>query len=215
MKLFGNRKPQIKGELGYFGLANWWFSTFTEQERAYIETTYAPMQAGIGGIAQNRGGLTQGDITFTTQTIGMFLSGLSTWFRKTEHDRDIARRMLAKSLETIDSRADILGLHFTYQSLIEVWYRDRDNLPHALDEAIKACQGQIAIAPKAAKQFKKEYPWSLLPRHVGYQQLTIIYDKQKLYDEAIQVARQAKKQGWNGDWDARIARYETKKAKLK
>ena len=207
MNLF-RRKPQIRGQIGYYGLADWWLSAFDEDERTYIEGKHQPM-----GGRQNM--LTKGNITHSTATVNSFLSGLSTWFRKTTKDRDIARRILTKAAEVADPKKDVLGAHFTYQALIEVWYRDRDEIPQALDEAIKACQQQIEIAPLAAKQFKKEYPKSPLPRHVGYGQLVIIYDKRGRYDEGIQVSKQAKKQGWPGDWDKRIERYEKKKAKQK
>lgn len=43
-----------------------------------------------------------------------------------------------------------------------------------------------------------------LPEHTGYKQLCIIYDKQGNYSEIIRLAEEAKKQGWNGDWDKRI-----------
>ncbi len=207
MNIFG-RKPQIKGHIGYFGLSDWWLSAFTEQERTQIEKVYTPLGGGTGS-------LTQSEITYTTASVSMFLSGLSTWFRKTEKDRDIARRILKKAIEVGNPKKDILGVHFTYQALIEVWYRDRDSMPKAIDEAILACLAQIEIAQEAAKQFKKEYPKNPLPSHVGYTQLTIIYDKQGRYDQAIQIAQQAKKQGWNGDWDARVQRYEKKKTKSK
>lgn len=207
MWLFRSNKPEIKGHIKYYNLVDWWLSTFTEKERTYIDTAYKPM-----GTDKNFS-LIKGDIVSTTQTIGTFLSGLSTWFRKTEMDRDIARRILAKSVKVADPNKDTLGLHFTYQSLIEVWYRDRDSLKNALQEAIDACKGQIAIAEKAAKQFKKEYPKNPLPSHVGYTQLTIIYDKLGRYDEAIQIAKQAKQQGWNDDWDTRIEKYLKKKSK--
>jgi DNA invertase Pin-like site-specific DNA recombinase len=49
-----------------------------------------------------------------------------------------------------------------------------------------------------------------LPSHVGYKQLAIILEKRGQFDEAIKVAKQAKSQGWNGDWDKRIARCESK-----
>jgi hypothetical protein len=99
--------------------------------------------------------------------------------------------------------------------MIEVWYSDREKLPHALDEAINACQAQIQIAPQVARAMKKEYRGRPLPRHVGFQQLTIIYDKQGRYADAIKIAQEAKRQGWNGDWDKRIERYQKKLNKQK
>lgn len=87
---FFRRKPKIEGEIGYFGLAEWWLSTFTDQERAYIEKDNDP-------LAGEEGSLTRGKITFMSQTAGMFLSGLSSWFKKTEQDRSIAKRILIKA----------------------------------------------------------------------------------------------------------------------
>jgi tetratricopeptide (TPR) repeat protein len=202
------RKPRVKGYIGYFRLTDWWLSTFSADERTKIEKAYQPMGGGTGT-------LTQTDITYSSSTISMFLSGLSSWFTKTQKDREIARRILKKAVEVGDPKNDVLGLHFTYQALIEVWYRDRETHPDALSEATAACLGQIGIAHQAARQFKKEYPNSPLPSHVGYTQLTIIYDHQGRYDEAIKIAQQAKQQSWNGDWDARIQRYEKKRTKPK
>lgn len=207
MNFFG-RKPKIKGELGYFGLGEWWLAAFSKEERDYIEDVYHP----LGG---QKGSLTQGDITFMSISVATLFSGLSTWFRKTPKDREIARRLLAKAVEVTDPQTDVIGLHFVYHALIEVWYRDRNNLANALDEAIQACEKQIEIAPQAAETFKKQYPNSPLPRHHGYSQLMTIYDKQGRYDDAIRIAHQAKSLGWIDRVDEIVTRYEKKKAKQK
>ena len=112
-------------------------------------------------------------------------------------------------------KQDVLALHFAYQTLTEIWYRDRETIPGALEEATRACQRQIELAIPAAAAFRKDLPDRPLPGHVGYKQLTIIYDKQGKYAEAIRVAQQAKKQGWAGDWDKRIERYQRKLSKEK
>ncbi len=215
MNIFGHLKPNIDGAIGYFGLTNWWLSHFSDSERAYIEQKYQPMTAGVGGRSDNNRPLTQGKIRFSTQTIGMFLSGLSSWFTHSQEDRVLARRILQKAIDVVDPKQDIFGLHFTYQALIQAWYKDRDIIPQALEETVKACQGQISIAPQAAKAFRKEYPTRPLVAHVGYEQLTIIRDKQGKLKEAIQIAKEAKKQGWDGDWDNRVERYEKKLLKQK
>lgn len=201
----GRNKSEVKGQIGYFGLVDWWFDTFTEEERAYIDNAYVPFSA-----TGQRHPLVKGEILSETQTIGMFLSNLASWFRCTQKDRDMARRILAKALEVIDPQKDIFGLYFTYQTLIEVWYRDRDNLPGALEDAIKACREQIAIAPEAALAWKKRYPTRPLPAHAGFTKLTLIYTEQNNRAEAVRVAQQAKQQGWAGDWDKQIASYQMK-----
>lgn len=45
-----------------------------------------------------------------------------------------------------------------------------------------------------------------LPSHHGFKQLAIILQKRGDLDDALAVCREAKAQGWNGDWDKRIAR---------
>lgn len=212
MSPFGlfNKKPVIEGELGYFGLGDWWLATFTPEERDYIERIYKPIEVGGG---DNQKPLTQGKILTTSETAVKLLAGLAGWFDKPK-DISIATRILTKA-EGLSS-ANVLDRHFLYQQMIETYYRARDTSPDALDNAIAACQKQIDIAPSAAKAFKKEYSaqeaertfGARLPAHVGYTQLAIIRDKQKKYEEALHMCRQAKQQGWNGDWDKRIARYE-------
>ena len=98
----------------------------------------------------------------------------------------------------------IVDLHFVYHSMIELNYRDRERLPDALEIAIDACRKQIALAPRAAEVFNRE--WKLIPRPVGFCQLAVIMEKQGNYNEAIALATQALEQGWAGDWEKRIAR---------
>lgn len=202
MKWFSG-KPKIEGDIGRHGLTDWWLSAFDDAEREYIEQTYQPF-----GYPPGSRPLTKGSAGGSL-TISMILSGLATWFRKPK-DYDIAVKILDKSREL--GKADILGLHFTCQWLIEVHYRMRDLDPSALQHAIDACRQQIAIAPQAAVKFKCEYRDKPLPSHVGYKQLVIILEKQGKIREAIELCEQAKSQGWNEDWDKRIARYQKKLA---
>ena len=196
--------------LGHFHLGEWWLSTFTQDEREYIERVFKPMS--IGGDQGTRP-LTHGHIGSTTETAVGLLGALSGWFN-TPKDYPIARRILTKAGELVSQEKKILNVHFFYQSMIQVHYRNRDIDPIALDLAIQACETQISLAPAAAKQFRKEYPKQPLPAHVGYTQLTIIRDKQGQLEEAIRLAKQAEEQGWNGDWGKRILRYEAKRAKV-
>lgn len=120
-------------------------------------------------------------------------------------------------LPDLTQRSAILDRHFALQEEIETAYRRRDRDPAALPAAIAACEHQIAMAKPAAKDWRHRYPsktgTTKLPRHVGYEQLAIIREKEGDYTAAIRLARQAQKQGWAGDWAKRIARCEAKRAK--
>jgi len=49
-----------------------------------------------------------------------------------------------------------------------------------------------------------------LGMHTGYKQLCIIREKQGNWQEVIRLAKQAKSEGWAGDWDKRIDRAKKK-----
>jgi tetratricopeptide (TPR) repeat protein len=199
---FSRRSSNIGGLIGFFELADWWLSTFSDAERAHIEKIFQPM----GG-----GQLTTGRILSTTQTAAGLLQALAGWFNN-PRDRHIARRILAKTAELAESdpRSSIMDRHFACQTMIEVYYPDRGKVDGALGTAIAACERQINIAPQAAEAFRRAYPTSGLPAHVGFEQLAIIREKQGEYAEAIRLCKMALEQGWRGDWEKRIERCQNR-----
>jgi hypothetical protein len=195
----------VKGDLGQHGLSKWWLSTFDEQERSYIEATHH----GLGGSGIESS-LTKGEARPTSQSTAQFLAVLSQWFQS-PHDRSIALRILDKAEASAENP---LELHFVYLRRIQVAYDGLDSSPQVLDETISACQKQIAIAKSAAKAFQKDpaFKKSPLPTHTGYQRLFLIREKQGDFAEAIALAKDARKQGWEGRdpdiWTKQIERCE-------
>lgn len=190
---------EIKGQIGYYGLEDWWLSEFSEEERNRIEEVFKPMGSDPGSKP-----LTEGDLSYSSQNAAGLLHALAGWFNK-PGERELAKKIIAKATELAQAGSDVLDLHFSLQQRMEIYYRERETDPNALDEAIRACQDQIKIAPQAAKQFLKEYPNQPLPGHAGYTQLAIILKKQEKHQEVIELCEKAKEQGWAGDWDKRIA----------
>lgn len=203
-----NKKSEIKGEIGYFGLKDWWLSAFTQEERDHIEEIFQPMGSEPGSKP-----LTQREITSTSQTAAGLLQALAGWFNN-PRDREIAKKIIAKAEELAPIDGNIIDRHFTLSEKIVIYYRERDNTPDGLEKAIQACRDQISIAPEAAKAFLGEYSSQPLPAHQGYRQLRIILEKQGKYDEAIALCKQAKEQGWADDWDKQIETLRKKKAKV-
>jgi hypothetical protein len=206
--LFGKKDQKIGGVIGYHGLVDWWLATFTEEERRYMEGVYQPIGAVVEGGSST---LTTGHIISTSQSICGFLWAFATWFNK-PNDRYLAVKILDKAEQV---PASVLDRHFLYLQKIRTYYKDRDTIPGSLDKAIAACEMQISIAPQAAAAFRKEPGFKTIPAHTGYEQLAIIRDKEGEYVEAISLCQQAKAQGWSGDWDKRIARYQKKLDKAK
>lgn len=203
------------GMIEYFGLTNWWQQTFTEDERNFIIQTYQPIgisvsilnhssSAEMSGSENVSNRLTSGSIVSTSGTAVGLLSGLAGWFRAPE-TRSIAHRFLDKAFELANGDVDVLDLHFLYQRAIETYYKDRSQ-PEFMMKAVEACHAQIGIAGRAAHRFLEEHGNSRLPSHKGYEQLAIIFEKEKRWSDAIALCEQAQSEGWNGAWGWRIER---------
>lgn len=209
------------GLLSLFGLTEWWNSTFTEAEQEYIESVYKPF--GSDPSEKLLTGLQLVTGTKTTETSVSLLYGLAQWFNS-KKDIDIAKRIIAKADELATPDLPVLDLHFHYSTVIQVYYKNRDD-PASLARAVWACQRQIDLSPQAASEFKREhrelrasairdgYDSNLpagckLPRHIGFQQLCIILEKEGDHKGALWLAKRASRQGWDGDWDRRIPKLE-------
>ena len=186
-------------------LLAWWESAFTPEESGRILAKYQPLEFGN---APGRSDLNIRNIIREDGTLRIPLTRLATWFMSPPESLPIARRLLEKGIELDEGTAgNIIDRHFTYYDMIQVYYRDRNRDPAALDLAITACETQIALAPEVGAAWSEEYPRDeQLPMHPGYRQLAIIREKQKDFAEAIRLSQEALEQGWNGDWEKRIAR---------
>ncbi len=79
------------------------------------------------------------------------------------------------------------------------------------DQAGAACLEQERDRTKALRMLGHETSGPKgLPSHAGYKQLLIVLEKRGEFEEAIEIAKQAQSQGWNGDWEKRIARCEAR-----
>lgn len=198
-------QPPVQGLIAHFNLADWWLSAFSPEERDWIESEHA---RGILTVSQaNPRPLTTGTVVQTSQTSTKLLHEIAcaVYRRSREKALGVFHKAEEDGLSKLHLHPKyILDLHFVYHSMIELNYRDRERLPDALNIAIDACRKQIALAPRAAEVFNRE--WKLIPRPVGFWQLAVIREKEGHYDEAIALATQALEQGWAGDWEKRIAR---------
>jgi tetratricopeptide (TPR) repeat protein len=106
------------------------------------------------------------------------------------------------------------ALQIYFKDRAQACYKRRDEDTQALQEAITYCQKQIAYAPMAIHAHELDpQTKDSLPQHYGYKQLSIIYDREGRYDEAIQLCEQALTEGWSGDWEKRIVRYKKNRKK--
>ncbi len=209
-----SRSTGVRGELGYFGLSDWWVSTFSEEERSYLEHSYGSGDIGVGVGNDLR--LTQGEIGYTSLSAIRVLTRMIGALRGKPEYLHLIQPIIQEAERRPDRSA--IDLHFLYAIVLNVTYPLRDRYPDALKMTIDTSKRQVAIAPQAADMYKREMSedeayrsfGARLPAHEGYTRLSILYEKEKRYSEVIELAQQAKSQGWAGNWDWRIARCEKK-----
>ena len=195
------RQRQIGGDLDYFGLGAWWHASFSKAERQYMETLFVP-----AGLPAGSRPLTQDHGAPTFSTPAALLVALAACLRAKAEDRDLASQVLAKAEERARTENDIIGLHFAYQEMIHLHYKWRDQFGNAEDLAFAACHKQTRIAAEAAEALRAKSPEKLLPAHLGFQRTASILEKRGAYEQAIEICRRAKRQGWTGNWAWRMHR---------
>lgn len=194
-----HRRNEIEGELGYFGLGGWWSSVFTRLERDHIEADFHPPGLPAGGkpLTTGRGGSNY-------HSAAILLTALAACLRDQPQDRHLASKVLAKAEERARAEDDVIGLHLVYQEMIRLHSKWRDHFADALNLVFGACHKQIALAEAAARAFHDLRPHVALPAHLGYLTLAVLLEQEGSYRKAIDMCKQARDQGWEGNWTWRI-----------
>jgi hypothetical protein len=195
-------RAEVEGYIGYFGLDDWWLAALTAEQRDYIEKEYKPPTLSPGTKP-----LTEGSEKPPFTTAASLLTAVAGQLRNRPEDRALAVLILTKGEERAQTEGDVLGLHFVFQEMIRLHNTWRDKFPDALDAAFAACYKQTRIAENVIKAWRREYPMKPLPAHAGYEQMATMLVKEGNYNRAIDVCRQARYEGWPGNWDWRISHY--------
>lgn len=182
----------VQGLIAFYSLQEWWLSTFTPEEREYIDKSYQPMGAPSHT-------LTQGTEKNREQPAPEFLNGLNTWFRSSE-DTSIRERIHNKLIELakenpINKPGYYNGRHFTtYVRDFEILKRSGEfsKLEELLLELVKATEEESAINGMG-----------VAPAY--YSELAILYRKQKEYSKEVSILeRFAKEKHANGAMPAKL-----------
>lgn len=172
---------KVEGLIAFYKLQEWWFSSFTNDEREYIDSCYQPMGAPPHT-------LTRGTISERQQPAPEFLNGLNTWFRNSK-DSTIAERIHQKLKEIAKEHPIIKpgycdGRHFTtYVRDFEILKKNSSfvELEKLLIELVKATEAESAIDGMG-----------VAPAY--YSELAILYRKQKEYAKEVSILDRFAKQ---------------------
>lgn len=209
-------RQAVAGDIAALGLQDWWFDTFAESDREWMASAYSPLCVAASISSSNAAvvdagkPLVEGWGCNPETSPFKHLSLLATWFNRPGYGH-CAIAFLQKSMEYMDANMPILDRHFALANHCIVFYRWRDSVPGALENAIAACEMCIAFHEQAATEAKAFF--GMIPAHTCFRQLRIIEEKRGNFDRAISLCEQAKAGGWADDWDKDIARLLKKSAK--
>lgn len=193
---------KINGYIGFFNLENFWFKTLNEKERQIVLENF-----NSGSIGIDSTDLLETKLFGTREKLS-FISGQIFRYKKPKF-KNLGLKFIEIGNEELLRTTQILEKHFYYSRLIEFHYRFRAE-ENNYELAINACKNQIEISEKAKREFEKEIYFVSLPSHKGFKQLAIILEKEKKFNEAMNICKKAITEGWNGDWSYRIERMNKK-----
>lgn len=149
------------GFIGFYDLSEWWFATFSENERQYIDDHYQRLD-----WQTHR--LTQGNESLSIPA-SQFLNELSTWFRSPK-DRSILKRIHEKVIDLghtnpVSGPGYFNGRHYTtYVTDVEELKRNGlyDDAELLLIELIYAVEAEsrsnnLGVAPWYYEELAKIY----------------------------------------------------------
>ncbi|MBN1562192.1 MAG: hypothetical protein JXA10_00005 [Anaerolineae bacterium] len=105
-------QPQeVGGSIAYHNLTNWWCSTFTAEERAYISHQYQPW----GEVPYS---LTEGEIAISFRPTAALLVDVTHYLNRPE-DRHMVRRILEKAEQEAKYAGDVSVMDDIYRALMD------------------------------------------------------------------------------------------------
>jgi hypothetical protein len=167
-------KKKVAGYIAYYGLQDWWFSEFSEDEREYLTKRYM----SHGGEPRV---LTEGSISFTDQPVTSFLNALATWFRSPS-DKSIFRR-IHKKIDDLGRTKPIEKPGYYQGRHVSTYPTDVDDLIRA-GETDKA-EDLLLQLVDATEEENRKNKYGVAPWY--YEKLAILYRKQKDYGKEVEM----------------------------
>lgn len=185
--------------MDYIGLRDWYDSLSPEEQKKVYEYSTMFSTGGefnqIDHIAES-----------TSKTQQSYLKGVGS--SAVHHkDYEIAEKVLLKALKAEgDNPSD---RHFVYNSLIELYYKQRDEREDAIEKCIKYCNEDIDRIDEFLREWRGEPP-----RIPAFRRLAIIYENQGEYERAIEICDHALDlgldDGTKGGFEGRKQRIQNK-----
>jgi hypothetical protein len=191
--MFFKKTPKHDGLIGFYGLSEWWHTSFTDEEKETILEKYSRYNS------QHQ--LLTGFVDERAQTAVAFLAYLAQWF--TTVDPVISAKMMEKAEGLLESALPTEMKFSILASCIEIYYKTKDS-QNFITRFDRAGKSLMEILPdyepfhlESGMRFKIDSYCLIL--------LVAVYKKAGRYPEAAYIATQAKSKNWPGDWDHQLS----------
>lgn len=177
-----NKKPidkKVEGKIQFYGLVDWWFSTFTETEREYIDNKFQPMNQPTNTLTKRKYVKIDDEII----DAATFLNSLTTWFRN-KKDASILKR-IQKKIDELGKENPILGPGYVDGRHFVTYVNDVKELKKLgkIDEAERLLLRLVVAMEKACKKNNDGVgPWY-------YNELAKTYRKKKEYQKEVTILK--------------------------
>lgn len=199
-RIFGSGREREENLLDDLGLRDWYENLpEAEQEAVHGYSTMFSTGGEINQIDHTRKG--------PSTTPQSFLKGVGS-SAVHHNDLEIGEKVLLKALEAEgDNPTD---RHFVYNSLIDLYYKQRDERDDAIENCITYCKEDIERIDEFLRAWGAGPGNPKPPRIPAFKRLAIIYEQRGEYQQAIEVCERAidlgLSDGTKGGFEGRLER---------
>ncbi len=179
-----NNQKDVEGLLLYHDLVEWWYTTFTEDERKYIDDRFQPMKQRAHTLTTGTFLKKEGEIIDTAT----FLNSLATWFRS-KSDTSILNRIQEK-IDVVGEDCAIEAPGYVQGRHYVTYVKDVNELKKSgkIDDAERLLLRLVQATEEASKKEGEGVaPWY-------YEELAKIYRKKKEYNKEVYILKRFAKQ---------------------
>ncbi|MFQ9176559.1 MAG: hypothetical protein ACLS6Q_01340 [Christensenellaceae bacterium] len=191
---------KIGGIIAYIGAEAFWKS-LSKQEQRQIKLWYTENKTSFGYKSDPKI-IDHGKIEYSSATKDGFFGGWANWAISAKL-YDFAEKMLLYAEENISSA---LQYHFTCNSFISLYYKQRNTRPDAIEKTKEYCLKDINQYSRYAKILHEDGKVQC----PAFKRLCIIYEKEENYAAAIEICKKAIKyelhDGTKADFSGRLER---------
>ena len=203
----GSSGNNTGGLIGYLNLWDF-YNSLTEEEKGTLRHYY-DSRLTTAPVNHRASTYDSGTIASTSETRLVYFSSTIGW-AVSDKRYDIADKLIYFGEQYINE--GLIDAHFFLQAAAECYYKQRDIRDDALDLCIRYCQRDVELFPRYRVPMEKEY--GEIPRITTFQKLAVIYEKQKMYDKALEICQMALSYGLTdstkGGYAGRIEKIQKK-----